>query len=476
MKTKLSISFGLLLISFFGFAQERFYATTDAKNAEELKRIFPEEIQILEVKNQSAAVYLTEKAAHYLHKNVITHGPGYVYKNSAEEAKKAVNIAQKRSSVLALTIDQDAIVQSAINQVNADNIKNHIQTLQNYGTRRHNTTQAQTSVQDLKTKWEGIITASGRTDVSVRIVNHNGTAMPSLILTINGTTEPTDYVIVGAHMDSLSFSGMAPGADDDASGIATITEMIRILVSSGYKPKKNVEFMAFAAEEVGLVGSSEIAATYYNQSKNVIAFVQFDMTNYKGSANDIYLTTDSYNSNDLNVFLIELMEHYNASGTHQFSYGNTICNYGCSDHFSWAENGYHAAFPFESSFTQYNPNIHTSQDTLANMGNNANHAAKFAKLGLEFIIEASKSSTLSVDDSTKKDLKIVVDHKMLVYQSSQIKFNQIQLIDSNGRRILEKSNMPNSGSIDLSKIKTGFYLVTFKDINGGLVTKKIILD
>ena len=70
-----------------------------------------------------------------------------------------------------------------------------------------------------------------------------------------------------------------------------------------YKPAKTVEFMAFAAEEIGLVGSSEIAQDYALNGKNVVSFVQFDMTNYKGSSKDVYLTTDPYNSNDLNLFL-----------------------------------------------------------------------------------------------------------------------------------------------------------------------------
>jgi leucyl aminopeptidase len=54
-------------------------------------------------------------------------------------------------------------------------------------------------------------------------------------------------------------SAKAPGADDNASGIATITETIRVLMSNGFQPKKTLKFMAYAAEEVGLLGSKEIA-------------------------------------------------------------------------------------------------------------------------------------------------------------------------------------------------------------------------
>ena len=142
---------------------------------------------------------------------------------------------------------------------------------------------------DLKTKWETIISDYGRADASVRLYNHSSTNMPSVILTIEGADLPEEYVITGGHLDSTSSPiGNAPGADDDASGIATITEAVRSLFEMGFVPKRTIEIMAYAAEEVGLVGSDEIAEDYSNNGINVVSYVQFDMTNYQGSANDIY--------------------------------------------------------------------------------------------------------------------------------------------------------------------------------------------
>jgi leucyl aminopeptidase len=477
MKLKLLSVFSLVLFH-QAFAQsDKFYATTDSENAKELKAKFPEEIEIISLTGNQSAIFLSEKAAEFLHHNVITHGPGYVYKSSKEEALSAINKVKRSNKVLSFTIDQDVAVNSAIAKVSADNIKAHIQVLENYGTRYHMTAKAQTAVQDLKTKWQALITASGRTDVSIRIVNHFGTPMPSLVFTINGTSTPNDFIIVGAHMDSITNNAnIAPGADDDASGIATISEMIRVLLDVNYKPAKTVEFMAFAAEEIGLVGSSEIAQEYSLNNKNVVSFVQFDMTNYKGSSKDIYLTTDSYNSNDLNLFLIELMEHYNKTGTHAFTYGNTICNYGCSDHFSWADNGYDSAFPFEASFTQYNPNIHSTNDKLSNMGSSATHAAKFAKLGLEFIMETAKGSVLAVSDVANTSVDVFVKDKFLNYRLGKEIVESVIIVDTSGRQLLESKNLLSFGKIDLNKIGGGFYLAVFKTKSGKVITKKFILD
>jgi len=477
MKLKLLSILSLVVFNQVFAQSDKFYATTDSENAKELKEKFPEDIEIVGSTGNQSAIFLNKKAAEFLHHNVVTHGPGYVYKSSKEEALSAINKAKKTNKILAFTIDQDAAVTSAISKVSADNIKNHIQVLENYGTRHHTTAKAQTAIQDLKTKWQNLINASGRTDVLVRVINHVGTPMPSLVLTINGTTAPNDFIIVGAHMDSITNNvNNAPGADDDASGIATISEMIRVLLSVHYKPSKTVEFMAYAAEEIGLVGSSEIANNYALNSKNVVSFVQFDMTNYKGSSKDVYLTTDPYNSNDLNLFLIELMEHYNKTGTHAFTYGNTICNYGCSDHFSWADNGYDAAFPFEASFSQYNPNIHTTSDKLSNMGNSATHAAKFAKLGLEFIIETAKGSVLAVNDVANNSVNIFVKDKFLNYQLGKETVESVTIVDTSGRQLLESKNLISFGKIDLNKINNGFYLAVFKTKSGKVVTKKFILE
>jgi len=286
-KTILSLLLLNLAFSCLYGQSEQIFATTDKQSAEKLLKEFPSEVSILKTHGNSAAIQVTQNAANYLHEFVDTHGPGYVYKSSENAAVAAIQKVAANKSVLNFTITEEAWVNAAINQVSEENIKNHIQVLENYGTRKHNTQKAQDAANDLKTKWESWITASGRSDISVRLVDHTGTLMPSVILTIDGATEPDDYVIVGGHLDSTSWSSQAPGADDDASGIATISEMIRVLLESNFKPSKTVEFMAFAAEEIGLVGSNEIAEEYASENKNVLAFVQFDMTNYKGSSKDV---------------------------------------------------------------------------------------------------------------------------------------------------------------------------------------------
>lgn len=69
-------------------------------------------------------------------------------------------------------------------------------------------------------------------------------------------------ILIGAHLDSLNLSvdaktGRAPGANDDASGVAAVMELVRIL--STRKWQHTLIFVAFSGEEQGLLGSRALA-------------------------------------------------------------------------------------------------------------------------------------------------------------------------------------------------------------------------
>lgn len=457
-----------------------FYATMDANDAIALQLEIPSEITIFETKNNQSAVFISEEASHILHERVLLHGPGYVFKPTKEEALLSIEkkIPNTNNRSVLFTITEDALVNQAINLVDAANIETDILNLESYGTRYHTKASAIQAVQDLKDTWEAMALAAGRSDISVSIYNHTSTNMPSLILTMEGSETPDEFIIVGGHIDSTNSSNNndAPGADDNASGIATIMEIYRVLLDINYVPKKTLELMAFAAEEVGLVGSAEIADEYSDNGVNVEAYVQFDMTNYDGSSNDVYITTDSYNSSSLNSFLMELMDYYNASGSNQFTYGTTICNYGCSDHYSWAQEGYDAAFPFEAAFGQHNPNIHSSGDIFSVSGD-ANHAAKFAKLGLEFIIEATKSTTLAINDFSDTDFSMFISEKQLIYslKNNNETITSLSIFDVTGKEIASETSLNSRGEISLQNLSEGFYVAVFKLENEQYITKKFIL-
>ena len=70
-----------------------------------------------------------------------------------------------------------------------------------------------------------------------------------------------EYIIIGAHYDHLGVMNdqIYNGADDNASGTATIIEMARILKSQQSDLKRSVIVAAFDAEEIGLWGSNHLS-------------------------------------------------------------------------------------------------------------------------------------------------------------------------------------------------------------------------
>ncbi len=477
------ITTGILLFLLFSIASiaqngTSIYATMDASDAFSFKALYPEDIEILAQRNNQAAVLITKEAAHTIHENVRTHGPGYIFRASQEKAVAALNPVVRRTTSIDYSITEDAFVNECLDLVNGSNIEDDILDLQDYGTRYHTKPQAEQAVLDQKAKWDAMIVASGRTDVHTRIFNHVNTPMPSVILTMEGANTPDEFVIIGGHIDSTSWNkDDAPGADDNASGISSLNEMVRILLEKEFVPNRTIEVMAFAAEEIGLVGSAEIAAEYASNGVDVAGFVQFDMTGYKGSSEDIYITTDWYNSTSLNNYLVQLMDHYNGSGAHSFTYSYTECGYGCSDHASWADNGYDAAFPFEAKMGEDNPNIHSPYDRYS-FFNTPDLAVKFTKLGLEFLIEAAKPQTLSVDDYSKAAMQIFVKDRTLNFRLNNTvsKVREASVYNVAGQKVTSEVISGESGQLGLQRFASGFYIVRFLLENNRILTRKFILN
>ena len=169
------------------------------------------------------------------------------------------------------------------------------------------------------------------------------------------------------------------------------------------------------------------------------------------------------------------MDEYNKTGLHQFTYDTSKCGYGCSDHASWANNGYAATLPFEAKMSDSNPYIHSKNDTYATMGSTSTHAAKFTKLGIEYIVEAAKTTVLGTNDLDENLSKIYVENKLLNYKFNNNSSYSIQIVDASGRELITLINKSANGSVDLSNLNKGFYVAIFKDTASKTTSHKIII-
>lgn len=300
------------------------------------------------------------------------------------------------------SIDNQATVNAWLPQVSEPNIRATIAHLSAYHTRHYASATGAQAAGWIRDTWLAL--ADGRPDVSAELFTacNNCGGQPSVILTIQGTTWPDEVVVLGGHLDSINWdaggssAARAPGADDDASGIATLTEILRVAMASGYQPQRTVKFMGYAAEEVGLNGSREIANAFQAAGTDVVGVLQLDMTNYHESIQaDIEIISDFTNP-ALNAFVAQLFDTYlQPLG---LTRGSSPCDYGCSDHASWTSAGYPSTFAFEGGGIDHSFSfIHSDMDLLEYMGNTATRSVPFAQLGLAFLGEVAKGTTPSTD-------------------------------------------------------------------------------
>ncbi|HEX8638561.1 MAG TPA: M20/M25/M40 family metallo-hydrolase, partial [Pyrinomonadaceae bacterium] len=350
------------------------------------------ELTVIEA-DEEQILDLTRKMHEEFHKcaGFMSHETLEAARLSIEETERA----ESAQAIAAYTIDNQTNVNAMLAEAKEAEILETITRLStDFPNRRYNQPSGVASANWIKDKWTAL--AAARPDITVEFFNHPSTTspQPSIILTVPGTTLPGEVVVLGGHQDSINHAGGgatggAPGADDDASGIGSLTEAIRVLVAKNFRPQRTVKFMAYAAEEIGLVGSSAIAADFQARGVNVVGVLQLDMTNYKSSdsAFDIAVISD-YTNAAQNQFLRDLITTYQPSLT----FANATCGYSCSDHASWTNRGFPASFPFEP---RSNPTIHTTSDTLAQSGNSASHAVKYTKIALSYVGELAKGTFAS---------------------------------------------------------------------------------
>jgi len=293
--------------------------------------------------------------------------------------------AEWQRGVIDYSLDHAAAVTSVLSTLDAERLAATIRELSAMPNRYYKSAAGAEASNWLAERWRSFATRPG---VTVQLVDH-GFPQKSVVLTIPGTTRADEVIVLGGHLDSIAMGGIssnAPGADDDASGIATLTEIARGLLAADYRPERTIKFIAYEAEEVGLRGSQAIVKDFQRARTNVVGALQLDMTNFKGSDKDIWLMKD-FTSAEQNAFLVKLIETYTGA-----TWGLDACGYACSDHASWTKAGVPASMPFESRSKQMNKHIHTGRDTIAQSNNEATHALKFAKLGAAYAIELGKGS------------------------------------------------------------------------------------
>lgn len=98
-----------------------------------------------------------------------------------------------------------------------------------------------------------------------------------------------EYIVVGAHYDHLGMGGPGSGsrvpdetavhggADDNASGVASLIEMARYFSQANNTPERSLLFVSFGAEEMGLVGARYFVDNLPVPLSSIKAMINLDM-------------------------------------------------------------------------------------------------------------------------------------------------------------------------------------------------------
>jgi len=168
-----------------------------------------------------------------------------------------------------------------LDSVSAEKLMAHVEALAAIHTRHVNSQgigEAATLVRD------GFDSAGGRLQVAFDPfpLTFDGlpTTQQNVVATLPGSDPSAGVVVVGAHYDSRTVdiddaSSRAPGADDNAAGVAALLEMARLLADS--TPRATIVFIAFSAEEVGTVGSRHYVEAVRQRGDDLRAMMVLDI-------------------------------------------------------------------------------------------------------------------------------------------------------------------------------------------------------
>ena len=214
------------------------------------------------------------------------------------------------------TIIKDSSIEQMVKEVSPDSLRSYIQIMVNFGTR--NTLSTQTDKKRgigaarlyVLAKFNEFAKASnGRMSATIDTTTlqpdkkrvDTTLLLGNVLATLKGTN-PNDkrIFIISGHLDAMRTNVMdrindAPGANDDASGVAAVMECARIMSKRNFGA--TIIFMAVSGEEQGLLGSNYMATKARRDSLKIEAVLNNDIMGSNNSNE-----TNNINNNQVRVF------------------------------------------------------------------------------------------------------------------------------------------------------------------------------
>jgi len=190
----------------------------------------------------------------------------------------------------------------------------------------------------------------------------------NIIGELRGSSKPEEFVVLGAHYDSIPSEGPAPGADDNGSGLTSLLLASRALSQGGFKPKRSIRFVAFNAEEVGLVGSTAFVKQMSTSDKaNFRGAIILDQVGFRRDSRKTSVIFETSGREEGKQRIIDTLAHSTRGIPKWGSQVEFQCNYAGwgSDHMPFLENNLPAVLLIERDNLYAADHFgHTAKDAL----------------------------------------------------------------------------------------------------------------
>lgn len=217
-------------------------------------------------------------------------------------------------------------------------------------------------------------------DVLYQPFTVDNTEYKNIHVEIEGSKEPEKVIVVGAHYDTVLGT---PGADDNASGVAVLLELARLLTK--IRPDKTIQFVAFTIEEPPFyrtrnMGSYKYAEKLKKEGRKVEGMICLESIGYYDEREKSQFFPFSFfkwiypDKGNFLMFVSNLgsrgfMKHVQEGfkkGTRlpyeTISATSFVPGVDFSDHWSFWKHGYDAIMLTDTAFYR-NANYHTARDT-----------------------------------------------------------------------------------------------------------------
>lgn len=209
------------------------------------------------------------------------------------------------TSTIAPAVGAAPNITALINQIESDRLMMHVRTLSGFHTRHVNSPQNRSDFgvgaaknyimrqfEEIQASSQGALYVFPHEfDIEWAGVRSRQT---NVVAILSGTEIGAGTIIIGAHYDSRANDnndgmGYAPGANDNATGVAALIEVARVMAQRPHR--STVIFVAFAAEEVGRLGSIAFVNDYVKRNNiDLITYINVDaigsQTYANGTVND----------------------------------------------------------------------------------------------------------------------------------------------------------------------------------------------